>query len=242
MKTVIEFVYGIHPLIELLKAKKRKITTIYLTQPEPKAFNLIKAYLPKYPVKMVYKSRQELTQLSGTPDHQGVVAITAPFQFRKKSFDPQKQPFIIMLDGIQDSRNLGAILRSTYCTGFHGVMVTKKGTAPLNAAVLKASAGLAEHLEIYQTPSAMAGIQEVKKAGYTIYISALEKNAQSATNINFKSPLCLIIGSEGVGVSKEILSHGQTIILPQKTTDISYNASVAAAILMFLVATQQRLI
>jgi len=239
---IYEIVYGIHPVIELLKAKKRKITTLYTTKPEPKAFKHIKPYFPKYPFKQIHKSRQELSSLAGTLDHQGVIAITTPFQLRKKPFDPKKQPFIVMLDGIQDTRNLGAILRSAYCTGFQGAIITKKRGAPLNASTLKASAGLAEHLEIYQTPSSIAGIQELKKAGYQIYISALEKNAQNVTKIKFQKPLCLIIGSEETGVSKEILNKGQTIILPQKIADISYNASVAAGILMFLISTQQQLI
>ncbi|HBR70574.1 TPA: 23S rRNA (guanosine(2251)-2'-O)-methyltransferase RlmB [Candidatus Dependentiae bacterium] len=240
-KTV-EIVYGVHPILELLKAKKRKITTLYVLQPEPKTFKQIKACLPVYPIKINYKSRQELTQLSGTPDHQGIVALASPFQTRKKTFDPKLQPFIILLDGIQDPRNLGAILRSTYCTGFQGVILTQKGTAPLNAVVLKAAAGLAEHLEIAVAPSAGAALQQLKQDGYHIYISALEKNAHDATKIIYEKPLCLVIGSEGTGVSKDILNKGQTVIVPQRTSDISYNASVAAGILMFLVAHQCKIL
>lgn len=239
---IVEIVYGVHPVLELLRAKKRKITTLYLLQPEPKSFKQIKSYLPAYPIKINYKSRQELTQLSGTTDHQGIVALATPFQIRKKPFDPKLQSFIIMLDGIQDPRNLGAILRSTYCTGFQGVILTQKGTAPLNAVVLKASAGLAEHLEIIIAPSAGAALQQLKQDGYHIYISALEKNAQDATKTTYEKPLCLVIGSEGTGVSKDTLNKGQAIILPQHTSDISYNASVAAGILMFLVATKNNLI
>ena len=240
-KTV-EIVYGVHPIIELLKAKKRKITTLYVLQPEPKAFKQIKTYLTKYPVRIVYKTRQELTQLSDTTDHQGFVALASPYQFRKKPFDPTHQPFVIMLDSIQDPRNLGAIFRSIYCTGFQGVILTQRGSTPLNAVVLKSSAGLAEHLEVYQVPSAAMGVQELKQAGYKIYISTLSEKAQDATKITYEKPLCLIIGSEGVGVSRDILNKGQAIILPQRNTEISYNASVAAGILMFLVATQNNLL
>jgi len=241
-KKIYEVVYGIHPILELLKAKKRKITAIYTTKPEPKAFKQIKSHLPKYNFRQIYKTRQELTQLAESSDHQGIIVRTTAFQTRKKPFDSEKQRFVLMLDGIQDTRNLGAILRSAYCTGFQKIIITKKGSAPINASTLKASAGLAEHLEIYQTPSANTGIQELKKTGYNIYISALKKDAKDATKITFKGPLCLVIGSESTGVSKEILNKGQTIILPQKTADISYNASVAAGILLFIIATQQQLI
>jgi 23S rRNA (guanosine2251-2'-O)-methyltransferase len=239
---IVELVYGVHPVVELLKAKKRKITTLYLLQPEPQTFKQIKSHLPLYPFRMVYKARKDLTQITGTPDHQGVAVLTTPLPIRKKPFNPKQQPYIVLLDGIQDPRNLGAILRSVYCTGFQGVILTKKNTAPLNAVALKSSAGLAELLEIYQTPSATAAIQELKQEGYHIYISALSKSADNATNIDFNHPLCLVIGSEGYGVSKDILSKGQTIMLPQRTANISYNASVAAGILMFFIATKNSLI
>ena len=241
-KITTEFIYGIHPLIELLKAKKRKLFKVYTTKPEPKAFKQIQHLLPKYPVEIVYKKKQELNNLVDTTDHQGIVALVSPIQIRKKAFDPTKQPTLLLLDGIQDTRNLGAIIRSTYCTGFQGIIIPKKGSAPLNASTLKASAGLIEHIEIYQPPSTAAAVNELKKAGYNLYISALNKKAQDATTITYKKPLCLVIGSEGYGVQKDILNKGQTIIIPQKESDVSYNSSVAAGILMFFIATQNKLL
>ena len=154
---IVELVYGVHPVLELLKAKKRKITTLYVVQPEPQTFKQIKPYLPLYPFRLVHKTRKELTDISGTSDHQGIVVLTSPLPIRKKEFDPKQQPFIVLLDGIQDPRNLGAILRSTYCTGFQGVVLTKKSSAPLNAVVLKSSAGLAEHLENLSNPFCICG-------------------------------------------------------------------------------------
>ena len=256
-KITTEFIYGIHPLIELLKAKKRKLFKVYTTKPEPKAFKKIQHLLPKYPVEIVYKKKQELNNLVDTTDHQGIVALVSPLQIRKKPFDPKKQAThehatpehalpeqkaILLLDGIQDTRNLGAIIRSAYCTGFQGIVIPKKGSAPLNASTYKASAGLIEHIEIYQPPSTAAAVNELKKAGYNLYISALTKKAENATTITYKKPLCLVIGSEGTGVQKDILNKGQAIIIPQKQSDISYNASVAAGILMFFIATQNKLL
>ena len=266
-KITTEFIYGIHPLIELLKAKKRKLFKVYTTKPEPKAFKQIQHLLPKYPVEIVYKKKQELNNLVDTTDHQGIVALVSPLQIRKKPFDPKKQAThehathehatpeqaspehalpeqkaILLLDGIQDTRNLGAIIRSAYCTGFQGIVIPKKGSAPLNASTYKASAGLIEHIEIYQPPSTAAAVNELKKAGYNLYISALTKKAENATTITYKKPLCLVIGSEGTGVQKDILNKGQAIIIPQKQSDISYNASVAAGILMFFIATQNKLL
>lgn len=231
-----ELVYGIHPLVELLKAKRRKLVTIYTTKPEPKAWATILPLIPPY-TKILYASREALTNMAQTGDHQGVVGWAAPFQFRKKAFEPAKSPFLLMLDGIQDARNLGAILRSAYCTGVQGVVITAKNSAPLQAVALKASAGLAEHLDIMVAPSAKAAVQELHKAGYRLYLATLEKG-ESAAAVTYQEPLCLVIGSEGAGISPEILKDGIRVTLPQRSSDISYNASVAAGILLFMVATR----
>jgi 23S rRNA (guanosine2251-2'-O)-methyltransferase len=228
-----ELVFGIHPIIELLRAKRRSISTIYTTKPAPKIWDSIARLLPKH-TQIQYVPRDVLTRLAGTTDHQGVVAWATPFQFRSKPFEPGRHPFIILLDGIQDPRNLGAIIRSAYCTKADGIIIGKRNNAPLTAAALKASAGLAEHSEIYQASSTSGAVGELKKAGYTIYLAALE--GENALHVRYNTPLCLVIGNEAAGVSPEVLSSGTRITLPQRHSDISYNASVAAGILLFLIA------
>lgn len=236
VKTQGELIYGIHPIIEVLKAKRRKIISIYTTKPEPKAWEQIQKVWPKYHVPIQYVSRDVLARMAGTTDHQGFVAWVQAFAFRKQFFNPEKQKFLVMLDGIQDSRNVGAILRSAYCTAADGVIMIKRDAAPLNAAAFKSAAGLAEHLEVYLAPSPQAAILELKKAGYSIYLATFD--GENPLTHTFKMPLCMVIGSEGSGVSREILKEGIHITLPQKTADISYNASVAAGILLFLISTK----
>ncbi len=237
-----DIVYGVHALWEVLKAKKRRILRVYTTRPEPQAFGQIKAELLRRQIPVVYKERAALTALVGAADHQAIVALVTPFVYRAQPFNPAKQPCIVLLDGIQDTRNVGAIIRSAYCTGFSGIIVPRKNTAPINAATIKASAGLAEHLHIYQPPSTSAALLEVQKAGYQVYVTALAHNALDAAQVTYQKPLCLVIGSEGTGVSKQTLARGTVIKLPQTHGDISYNASVAAGIVMFLIAVQQKLI
>ena len=232
-----ELIFGIHPIVELLKAKKRKLITLYTTRPEPKAWSQIARLLPQRPVVPIqYVSRDILHKIAGTTDHQGVVAYAQPFIIRKKFFDPASQPLLIMLDGVQDVHNLGAILRSTYCTGFDGVIICQKQAAPITASVLKSSAGLAEHMDIYCAPSPGFAVQELKNAGYNLYLTFFD--GVNAATCDYKIPLCLVIGGEGFGISKEIANSGMHITLPQKTTDISYNASVAAGIALFLISTK----
>lgn len=222
-----------HPIIELLKAKKRKIFTIYTTKPAPKSWDLIAPLLLKE-TQVHYVGRDVLQRLAQTTDHQSVVAWAAPFHLRKKFFESTKSPFLLLLDSIQDPRNLGAIIRSAYCTGIDGIIICGRNAAPLNATALKASAGLAEYLDIYQAPTALVASQDLKKAGYTLYLATLE--GENATSFHYRLPLCLVIGNEAVGIGKNMLSFGTQIYLPQRRIDISYNASVAAGILLFLMA------
>ncbi len=233
-----ELIYGIHPTLEVLKARKRKVIAIYTTRPEPKQWSQIAALLPKHGVQIQYVDRDVLTKMVATTDHQSIVTWVQPMVMRKKFFDPAKQRFLLMLDSIQDTRNMGAMLRSAYCAGVEGVIICKKQGAPLNASTLKASAGLAEHLEIYEAPSPEAAVQSLKEAGYNLYLATLGGN--DASTCEYQEPLCLVIGNEAVGISKGILKSGTQITLRQRNTDISYNASVAAGILLFLIGTQNK--
>ncbi len=231
-----QFVYGAHSVIELLKAKRRRIRTIYTTKPVPKAFKIIEKYLPKKPIQIQYVSRAILNKMVDNTDHQSIIALAEPFSYRKNFFDPKKEPFLVMLDEVQDVRNLGAILRTCYCIGVDGVIITKKGGAPITAATIKASAGLAEHIPVYIAPSGIAAVQELQKAGYNLYMAAFK--GEDAMQVSYQKPLCIVIGSESKGINPVLLKKGTVITLPQRTSDISYNASVAAGILLFLVASK----
>jgi len=233
-----ELIFGINPVVELLKAKRRKLISVYTTKPTPQAFDEIQKLWPKYPVAIQYVAREVLDRMVGTTDHQSVVAWTHAFGYRKKFFEPQKQKFLVMIDGVQDPRNLGAILRSAYCTGVDGAIIIKRGGAQLTGVAIKSSAGLSEHLDIYVAQSAASAVIELKNAGYNIYLATFD--GESAVSHNYTSPLCVVIGGEGSGISKSILSAGKHVTLPQKAKDISYNASVAAGILLFVVAMKQK--
>jgi len=230
-----ELIYGAHPIIEVLRAKRRKLISVYTTKPLPKAWNRVSRYLPKSVPNIQYVSRDVLDRMTGSSDHMGIAAWVGPFGYRKKLFDPEKHKFILLLDSVQDVRNLGAILRSAYCTGVDGVILCKKGAAPLSAAAFKASAGLAEHLEVYLAPSLKHAVLELKRLGYNMYMTVLE-DGKNAMEVSYEKPLCLVIGSEATGIAKEIRQHGELITLPQRDPDASYNASVAAGIFLFLLS------
>lgn len=237
----LDVVYGIHPVVEAIKAKKRKISILYTTDPAPKAFNtIVRNQLPSY-IEVRSVSKDHLERLAGTPDHQGIVALASPLQIRKKFFDPAKQPLLVLLDSIQDPRNMGAIIRSAFCTNVSGVVIAQKGGSPLTGVVNKSSAGLLEHTDLFLSTSPVAAVKQIKEAGYNLFLATVD-NSTPATEVDFKQPACIVIGNEGTGITRSILGTGKHVSIPQQRADISYNASVAAGILMFLASSQNKLI
>ncbi len=233
-----ELIFGVNPLVELLKTRKRKLITIYTTKPTPKGWAVIAPLLPNYPVPIQYVTRDVLTRMVETTDHQGIVAWVKPYGYRKTPFNPASERFIIALDGIQDPRNLGALIRSAYCTGADGVIIIQKNSAPLTAVALKASAGLAERISILLMPSAQQAAIELKQWGYTIYTATFA--GTRVNEVSFDKPTCLVIGSEGFGVTSTLAKNSIEVTIPQKAPDISYNASVAGGILMYLISSQMK--
>jgi 23S rRNA (guanosine2251-2'-O)-methyltransferase len=231
-----ELIYGAHPIIEALRAKRRKLLSIYTTKPLPKAWDRVQKYLPKAVPNIQYVNKDVLDRMAGSTEHNGILAWFSPFKFASKIFDPVKKPFVLLLDSVQDVRNLGAILRSAYCTGVDGIVLCKSHAAPLTPAAFKASAGLAEHLDIYIAPSIKHAAQELKNAGYNLYMAVID--GKNVLNVEIKKPVCLVIGNEAVGIAKDVVAFGQPITLPQRTPEISYNASVAAGILLFMISTK----
>lgn len=230
-----EILYGIHPIVEALKAKKRKLISIYTTKPLPTGWKKIQSHLPKHVPNIQYVSRDVLARMSGSKSHMGVVAWFTPYRFTKKIFSPKTHPFIVLVDSVHDIRNLGAILRSAKCTNVNGIVLCREKTATLNADAIKASAGLAEHMEIYVSSSPAQAIDEIIGSGYEIY-SSVASGGQSILEIDWNPNVCLVIGNEEKGIGKNAKSKGNLITIPQSQPDISYNASVAAGIMMFYIS------
>ena len=231
-----KFIYGVHPVTELLKSRRIKIGAIYSLKNPIKSWNSISKLIPSHiPVSMV--TRETLDKVAGTKDHQGILAFVADFPFSKSMFTPEKQRFVVILDGVQDVRNLGAILRSAYCTGVDGVVLVRANAASLTASAFKASAGLAVHMPIHLASSVKGAIVELKRSGYNIYCATLG-GSESVANFEFKDPAVLVIGNEEFGISNDVARMGTRILLPQRRPDISYNASVAGGILMYSIGLQ----
>ncbi|KKR96922.1 MAG: RNA methyltransferase, TrmH family, group 3 [candidate division TM6 bacterium GW2011_GWE2_41_16] len=228
-KKIKEMVYGVHSVRELLSAKKRFVHEIYTLNTPIDAWHDI-APLINPATRIAKMSRDQLAKVSGTTDHQGIIAMTDQYKYRSRFFDSTKEPLIVLLDRIQDPRNTGAIIRSAWCAGADGVILIDKGGVDVTAVVHKSSAGLVEKSSVYRCSTVANALQELTKAGYNLYCG--DFGGVPVQSVSFTSPCCVVVGNEGLGVASPLLKASTVISIPQRSGNISYNASVAAGIML----------
>ena len=173
-----------------------------------------------------------------TANHQGICAFTPGVEYceiedmLKAAKEKGEDPFIILLDGIEDPHNLGSIIRSAECAGAHGVVIGKRRSASLTAAAVKSSAGAAEYMPIARVVNMTAALETLKKAG--LWAAGADMSGKSMHNMPLAGPLVLVIGSEGEGISRLVKEKCDFMVsIPMGGHVDSLNAGVAAGILMF---------
>jgi len=190
--------------------------------------------------------RQKLDRLAGTDRHQGVVAVVADYRYRdvdellEGAAGGAEAPLLVVLDGIEDPQNLGAIIRSAHALGAHGVVVARDRASGVTPAVAKASAGAVEHCPVARVTNISQTIETLKKKGIWTVASAAEAEADVAS-IDLTGPLALVVGSEGHGVRALVRrSCDQVARIPMAGEIGSLNASASAAILLYEAQRQRR--
>jgi 23S rRNA (guanosine2251-2'-O)-methyltransferase len=154
-------------------------------------------------------------------------------------FEKGEDPLLLVLDGISDVRNFGAIVRSAECLGAHAVIIPEKGSARITSDAIKTSAGALHTLPVCREKSILRAAEYLKESGIRV-ISATEKAEKEARSADFKGPLAIILGSEEKGISRELLSlSDQEIRIPLKGNISSLNVSVAAGILLYEAVRQR---
>lgn len=188
--------------------------------------------------------RTVLDKLSSTVPHQGVIAQIAEVRYWDlpdlvaKARETQWAPFLILLDGIQDPHNLGAIIRSGEALGAHGVVIPKRRGAAVTEVVMKASAGAANHLPICRVTNLAAAIDQLKQEGY--WICGADASGVPCFQQDLTGPLALVIGNEGFGLSRLVREKCDFLSsIPMRGHINSLNASVAASLLMLEVVRQR---
>ena len=191
-----------------------------------------------------YVDKQLLDNMSETGKHQGVIAVTAAYDYAEVSdiLDIAKErnedPFIVLLDNIEDPHNLGAIIRSAHQAGAHGVIIPKNRAVGLTATVARTSAGALNYIPVAKVTNLSKTIEDLKKEG--LWFVCADMDGETMYNLNLKGPIGVVVGSEGEGVSRLVKEKCDFVAsIPMKGQIDSLNASVAAGILCFEIVRQR---
>ena len=226
--------YGRNPVLEALQ--DGRVSEVLVARGVEEAFV---AQLKATGVRLKFAPRIELDQLAGTTQHQGVLAEVEDLEWasvddildlaEKRGEDL----LIVLLDGITDPRNFGAIIRSAEVLGAHGVVVEERRSAPLSPVVAKTAAGATSYLPVAQTKNLPRLMDALKGDGVWVYGAAGEA-AQDVRKVDFSGKVALVIGAEGEGMRRLVREKCDALVsIPVRGRVQSLNASVAAGILLF---------
>ncbi|MBP0979327.1 MAG: 23S rRNA (guanosine(2251)-2'-O)-methyltransferase RlmB [Oscillospiraceae bacterium] len=239
-------IYGRIPVLELLKSDQ-PVDKILIADSENKGSILKIIAIAKEKniiIKKVSKSR--LDALSFNSNHQNIIAFVAAYKYSDLDdiFDLAKsrnqEPFIIILDEIEDPHNMGAIIRTAEVAGAHGVIIPSRRSASLSPVVMKISAGGAAKIPVVRVVNLNNIIKELKEKNIWVY--CLESDGKNWTKFDYKGPIAVVVGSEGNGVSQLVKKNSDFIVsLPVLGTINSLNASVAAGVFMYEVVRQRNI-
>ena len=187
----------------------------------------------------------KLDEISQSRNHQGVIAVCPVKEYADiqdifdKAREKKEKPFVIILDSITDTYNLGAIIRSADACGAHGVIIPKRRAATMTGMVSKASAGAVEHVHVARVPNIAATVDYLKKRG--IWIVCADVNGTEFYKARVDDAVALVIGGEGAGVGRLIKEKCDYVVkIPMYGAIPSLNASVAAGVLMYEIVRQRR--
>lgn len=242
-----DVIEGRNAVIEALRAG-RAIDKIYIQKGEPdKTLGHIASKARQAGCVVVDADRRKLDSMSLTHSHQGVIALAAVREYctvadilaiAEKRGEP---PFVLLCDEISDPHNLGAIIRTAEAAGVHGIVIPKRRSAGVTSIVEKTSAGAVEHMAVARVANLSSAIRELKEAGLWIYGTAAD-GAQGLWQTDLTGPVCLVIGSEGEGMSRLVSESCDFLVsIPMRGKVSSLNAGAAAAILIYEILRQRGL-
>jgi len=234
---------GRNPVMEALKSDREVTKLLVANGAEGSIKKIVGMARDKsVPIQFVDTAALDRTSLGGP--HQGVIAYVSEFEYCEpadilaKADMKGEDPFIIILDGIEDPHNLGAIIRSADAAGAHGVIIPKRRAAAVTAVAEKSAAGAAAYVPVARVNNISKAIEELQESG--IWVAATDMDGDLHYDANLKGPIALVIGSEGRGISRLVKEKCDfTVSIPMAGGVNSLNASNAAAVLMYEVVRQR---
>lgn len=236
---------GRNSVLELLESGK-DINKIFITRGERHgSINKILAIAKERKIIVVEKDKRQMDEMAQEENYQGVIAIVPPFEYVEiedilnEAKLKQEDPFILILDGIEDPHNLGSIIRTAETAGVHGIIIPKRRAASVNSTVNKTSAGAVEHMKIARVTNISDAIEELKQAG--LWICGTDINAEKYYyNQDLTGPLGIVIGNEGKGISEKVKKNCDfNVKIPMKGKVTSLNAAVSTGIIVYEVVKQK---
>lgn len=235
---------GRNPVTEAFRSGKPIDRLYILDGCQDGPVSTIKREARKHDVQIKYVTKERLDQLSETGKHQGVIAVAAAYEYAQLedifalAEKRKEDPFVILLDNIEDPHNLGAILRTANLAGAHGIIIPKNRAVGLTAAVARTSAGAINYTPVVKVTNLTQTMEELKKKG--LWFVCADMDGTVMYDCNLTGPIGLVIGNEGEGVGRLVKEHcDMTASIPMKGDIDSLNASVAAGVLSYEIVRQR---
>lgn len=237
---------GRNAVLELLESG-RDINKIFITRGEKHgSISKIIAKAKENKVILVEKDKKQMEEMAQTPNYQGVIAMVPPFayceieQIVEAAKQKEEDPFILILDGIEDPHNLGSIIRTAETAGVHGIIIPERRAASVTATVAKVAAGAIEYMKIARVTNLTDAINKLKEQGLWICGTDLQTNIDYDKQ-NYQGPLGIVIGNEGKGISEKVRKNCDFLVkIPMKGKVNSLNAAVATGIIVYEAAKQRK--
>jgi 23S rRNA (guanosine2251-2'-O)-methyltransferase len=239
-------VYGRNPALELLRNSGRRVDEVAVLAGGHGPLDEIVALARRAGVKVSFRTREQLTAMAGSPEHQGVVVRVAAAEYVDLeallgvSLVRGEPAFLLALDQIQDPRNLGALLRTADALGAHGVIIPKHHQVGLTDAAARTSMGALEHVRVARETNLVAALETLKKSGIWVYGSVVS-GGQPPWQVDLRGPICVVLGGEGGGLRPLVARTCDVkLTIPMRGGVGSLNVGAAGAALCYEVARQRR--
>lgn len=245
-RTYEDSVEGRNAVIELLESDK-DINKIFITKGERHgSINKIINKAKEKKVIIVEKEKRQMEEMAQTQNYQGVIAIVPPYEYvevediLQEAKTKKEEPFVLILDGIEDPHNLGSIIRTAETAGVHGVIIPKRRSATVNSTVNKVSAGAVQHMKVARVTNISDTIEMLKKEG--LWICGTDINTKTYYyDQDLTGPIGIVIGNEGNGMSQKVKNNCDFLIkIPMMGKVTSLNASVSTGIVLYEAVKQRR--
>lgn len=236
---------GRNPVLEILKSDK-EIEKLYVLKGDLKgSIKKILGMARDKGIVIQQVDKNKLESLSDGEAHQGVVALVSEYEYREVedmlelAREKGEDPFILVLDEIEDPHNLGSIIRTAECAGVHGIIIPKRRSASVNSTVYKSSAGAVEHMLVSKVTNISNAIEDLKERGLWIYGADMD-GEDYHFNTRLEGSIGLVIGNEGKGISRLVKEKCDVLVkIPLMGKISSLNASNAASVIMYEVVRQR---